>query len=299
MFFCQTKTGWLVSAPAKLNLFFEVYGKRADSFHEIISVALPVRLFDTLTFEPIMEPKIDFACQGGTADVPTGEENIVVRALRHLCQRTGVERGARVRLFKRIPSQAGLGGGSSDAAAVILAARQAWNLNLSNTDLTNIAAELGSDCPVFFHQNASISWGRGEKIRPLQSTPKLYFVILKPDEGLSTAQVYAQCMPCHDKCFQKPKELLNALKYGNIDRIGQNFFNRLEEPAKSIWSRFGEIRQKLEQLDCLSIRMSGSGTAFYGLCRNFQHACRAAGQLRKQMKKNELVFAVENETGTQ
>jgi 4-diphosphocytidyl-2-C-methyl-D-erythritol kinase len=205
-----------------------------------------------------------------------------------------VVRGARIRLFKRIPSQAGLGGGSSDAVAAIFAARCAWNLTVSNEELMKIAAEIGSDCPIFFHRNASFSWGRGEKSRQIENIPKLYFVVLKPKEGLSTANVYDKCMSCHEGQFRQAEELLEAFKSGDIARIGRCFFNRLEAPARLIWHRFDEIYRKLEKLDCLAVRMSGSGTAFYGLCRNARHARFAAAQLRQQTNQNELVFNVEN-----
>ncbi|MDR2707045.1 MAG: 4-(cytidine 5'-diphospho)-2-C-methyl-D-erythritol kinase, partial [Planctomycetaceae bacterium] len=198
MFIYKSKTFWTAYAPAKLNLFFEVYGKRDDGFHEITSIALPIRLFDTLIFEPTEKEEIDFCCLNASSDVPDNENNLVVRAIRLLQKRVGIIRGARIRLFKRIPSQAGLGGGSSDAATTLQTARLVWNLNISDKELLEIAAELGSDCPIFFHRNASISYGRGERIRSIGGfIPKLYFVILKPSEGLSTATVYNQCMSCH------------------------------------------------------------------------------------------------------
>ncbi|MDR1963649.1 MAG: 4-(cytidine 5'-diphospho)-2-C-methyl-D-erythritol kinase [Planctomycetaceae bacterium] len=294
MFLFKSNTFWTVHTPAKLNLFFEVYGKREDGFHEIVSVAVPIRLFDTLTFEPVSGEEIHFTCQGGTLDIPVGEENIVVRAIRLLQKRTGVVRGANIRLFKRIPSQAGLGGGSSDAAAVFRIARHAWNLNIPDDELIALAAEIGSDCPIFFHRNASLSVGRGETIRSIGLVPKLHFVLLKPKEGLSTAKVYQQCMPCHDRRFRYAEELIAELKKGDLVRIGQHFFNRLEFPVQAIWSSFGQVMAKLKRLDCLAVRMSGSGTTFYGLCRNARHARFVAGQLRQCVTKSDDVLVTSN-----
>ncbi|MDR0704807.1 MAG: 4-(cytidine 5'-diphospho)-2-C-methyl-D-erythritol kinase [Planctomycetaceae bacterium] len=295
MFLYKSKNFWTAYAPAKLNLFFEVYGKRDDGFHEIISIAVPIRLFDTLIFEPTEKEEIDFSCQNASSDVPDNENNFVVRAIRLLQKRVGMIRGAKIRLFKRIPSQSGLGGGSSDAATALQTARHVWNLNISDEELLEIAAEIGSDCPIFFHRNASISYGRGEKIRSIDGfIPKLYFVILKPCEGLSTATVYKQCMSCHDWQFQYPEKLITELKNGDPVRIGQCCFNRLENPAQAVWYPFHQFKQELEKFDCLTVRMSGSGTAFYGLCRNARHATCVAGRLRQRVTKNDHIFIASN-----
>ncbi|MDR2115865.1 MAG: 4-(cytidine 5'-diphospho)-2-C-methyl-D-erythritol kinase [Planctomycetaceae bacterium] len=293
MFLYKSETFWIAHTPAKLNLFFEVYGKRNDGFHEITSIAVPIRIFDTLMFEPTQNEGIEFFCQNGSADIPNNENNLVIRAIKLIRKRTGIVRGAKIRLFKRIPSQAGLGGGSSDAAAAIQTAKHVWNLKIPDEELIAIAAEIGSDCPVFFHQNASISHGRGEIIRSIGLIPKLHFVILKPHEGLSTKTVYDQCMSCHDLQFQYPEKLIAELKQGDLVQIGRCFFNRLEMPAQVIWQPFTQIKKELEKFDCLTVRMSGSGTAFYGLCRNDRHAKFVAGQLR-QRTKNYHVLVTSN-----
>jgi 4-diphosphocytidyl-2-C-methyl-D-erythritol kinase len=294
MFLYKSKTFWTAYAPAKLNLFFEVYGKRDDGFHEITSIAVPIRLYDTLIFEPTEKEEINFTCPNASSDVPDNENNLVIRAIRLLQKRTGIVRGVKIRLFKRIPSQAGLGGGSSDAATVLQTARHVWNLNITDLELLKIAAELGSDCPIFFHRNASISYGRGEIIRSIGLIPKLHFVILKPCEGLSTATVYNQCMSCHDLQFQYPEKLITELKKGDLVRIGRCFFNRLEKPAQVVWHPFHLFKQELEKFDCLTVGMSGSGTAFYGLCRNARHAACVAGQLRQRVTKNNHIFVTSN-----
>ncbi|MDR0337540.1 MAG: 4-(cytidine 5'-diphospho)-2-C-methyl-D-erythritol kinase [Planctomycetaceae bacterium] len=294
MFLYKSKACWTVYTPAKLNLFFEVYGKREDGFHEIVSIAVPIRIFDMLIFEPTQDKEIDFSCPNSSADIPNDENNLVFRAMKLLQERAGVVSGARIRLFKRIPSRAGLGGGSSDAAAVLQAARQIWRLKISDEELIAIAAEIGSDCPIFFHRRASFSSGRGERVRLLGLMPKLHFVILKPDEGLPTATVYQHCMPCHDRQFQYPEQLIAELQRGDLVRIGRCFFNRLEKPARVIWESFDRIKSELERVDCLAVCMSGSGTAFYGLCRNDRHAKFVAGQLRQRVARNYHIFVTSN-----
>ncbi|MDR0392311.1 MAG: 4-(cytidine 5'-diphospho)-2-C-methyl-D-erythritol kinase [Planctomycetaceae bacterium] len=284
-----------VLAPAKLNLFFEVHGKRSDGFHEITSLAVPIRLFDILTFEPIADSEnIEFSCLGGGEDVPQNNNNYVVQALELFRKRYGITNGIKARLFKCIPSQSGLGGGSSNAVAALLAARHFWLPEIATASLIPLAAELGSDCPLFFHNNATIAYGRGEKIKPVPQMPKLYFVLLKPEEGLPTSTVYAKCMPTHDKKFHDVNDLSNSLAKGNLKQIGNHLFNRLETPASEIWSRFNEIKCRLERLDCIAVRMSGSGTAFYGLCHNAKHSKHVAAKLRHSLIKNETVYNVES-----
>ncbi len=286
---------WFIRTPAKLNLFFEVHGKRSDGFHEITSLACPVEgLYDELAFIPRDDDVVKFDCflnvgEGEGTDVPSDENNIVVKALKRLKAETGSKQGAVVSLCKMIPSQAGLGGGSSDAAAILLLANRVWKLGLSPDDLSRIAAMIGSDCPIFLQNGASVSRGRGEIIEPFV-LPTLHFVLLKPKEGLSTAAVYAACMKCHDGIIRRLEDVVAPLKQGDIPEFGRRLFNRLEKPAAAIWPGFEATKKKFEPLDCLAVQMSGSGTAFFGLCRDLRHADEAAEWLEND--GNASVFSV-------
>lgn len=280
-----------LEAPAKINLFFEVQGKRNDNYHEIVSVAVPIQLWDTLTFETTDTPAIQFECVGGK-EVPLDDTNLVVRAVKNIQRRYNVRNGAAITLTKRIPSQAGLGGGSSDAVAALRLACRGWNLNVSDTEFLSMAAEIGSDCPIFLHDVPTISTGRGEQIRPLPPIAPLWFVLLKPTEGLSTASVYADCMPLHDGQFRQPDALIAALSANNVRAIGHHLFNRLEVPAQKLWYRFGEVRKKLFASGCLAVQMSGSGTAFFGLCENEAHAKEAYQRLQREPVQDGKRFVV-------
>jgi 4-diphosphocytidyl-2-C-methyl-D-erythritol kinase len=282
---------WVAETPAKINLFFEVLGKRSDNFHEIVSIALPIQLFDTLSFEATEEPQIQFDCIGDT-NVPLDTTNLVVRAATLVQRRFNVRHGAIIKLTKRIPSQAGLGGGSSDAAAAIRLACRAWNLDVPDPELLPIAAEIGSDCPIFFYDVPTISRGRGETIQALPPIPALWFVLLKPPEGLSTAHVYAECMPLHDGQFRQPDDLMAALSSGDLQEIGRKLFNRLEIPAQKLWHRFGDVKNRLLAAGCLAAQMSGSGTAFFGLCKDETQATEVFLQLRHDIGQDNEVFLV-------
>ena len=290
MFLQRSEAGWIAETPAKVNLFFEVLGKRSNNFHDIVSIAVPIRLFDTLSFERIDDYRIQFECIGGGKDIPLDDSNLVVRAATLIQHRFNVPHGAAIRLTKRIPSQAGLGGGSSDAVAALRLACRGWNLDIPDSELLPIAAELGSDCPIFFYDVPTISKGRGEQIQPLPPMPPLWFVLLKPPEGLSTAKVYAECMPLHDGQFRQPDGLVAALSRGDVQAIGQKLFNRLEVPAQKLWHRFGEVRNQLLTAGCLAVQMCGSGTAFFGLCRDEVRAKEIFQRLRSKPTQNCEVF---------
>jgi 4-diphosphocytidyl-2-C-methyl-D-erythritol kinase len=164
-----------ITAPAKINLVLEVLGKRPDNFHEIRSIVQAVTLSDYLGFKH--DEKISL--KGDRPGVPDAD-NLVYRAAVLLKQRTGYAKGVRIFLEKYIPVAGGLGGGSSDAAATILALNKLWELNLGNSEMTAIAAELGSDVAFFITSGTALMEGRGEKITPLDDFQKFWYVILAP-----------------------------------------------------------------------------------------------------------------------
>ncbi|MGA2258695.1 MAG: hypothetical protein ABSG53_28850, partial [Thermoguttaceae bacterium] len=149
----------VIQTPAKLNLFFEVLGKRSDGYHEIETLMCPIGWYDTLCFRGASSEELDLECQWGSVasggsgfeEVPRDGKNLVLRAVDLVRRRTGTKQGARLRLTKRIPTAAGLGGGSSDAAAALVAANLGWRLGLSLPELASLAAELGSDVPFFLN----------------------------------------------------------------------------------------------------------------------------------------------------
>lgn len=299
----RSPVGWIAEAPAKINLFFEVLGRRSDGFHEIVSIAVPIRLFDTLSFELTDDSSIQFNCVRACSNVPAerglppvgvpvDETNLVVRAVKCIQERYDIRLGAAITLIKRIPNQAGLGGGSSDAAAAMRLACRIWNLDVPDSELLPLAAGLGSDCPLFFYDTPTISKGRGELVQPLPALPVLWLILLKPLEGLSTAAVYAECMPLHDGQFRQPDDLAAAMSSGDVRAIGQNLFNRLEVSAQKLWHRFGEVRRQLLSAGCLAVQLSGSGTAFFGLCENEAHAKESLRRIRPSLSEGDEIFVV-------
>jgi len=289
-----------VDCAAKLNLFLEVLAKRDDGFHEIETLMSAVSLYDSLYFSSNSTGDLRLSCEwasgleahknmstGGTSDclgeLPRHPDNIVWRAVQCLRRDAGIEAGATIRLVKRIPAMAGLGGASSNAAAALLAAHCVWQLDWSHARLERLAAELGSDVPFFLTARSSgsamaVARGRGERIEGLNGMTKLHFVVVRPPAGLSTPQGYGRCLPAEQPASLD--QLVGALRDGNPARIGAQLFNRLQPAASELSPWIEKIQAAFNRLDCLGHSMSGSGTSYFGLFRSARHAARHAVRLR-------------------
>ncbi len=289
-------TAWEVAAPAKLNLYLEVLGKRSDGFHELETLLVPVRIYDQLTWSPTSSTECSFSIEyshlsGGSGPQVSLDphDNLVVRAAMLLAAKTGLEPCGHFHLVKRIPQEAGLGGGSSDAAATLLLANVAWQAGLSRTELAGMAAELGSDVPYFLNQGPAICRGRGEKVEPLGGLPHLHFVVVKPNFGLSTPRVFAelgeQGTPFSERAAKSESrlsELLAALNRGAIGRACQSMTNRLEIAAVRLAPEISRIKATLARAGCLGQLMTGSGSTLVGIARSANQARRIARQLSAQ-----------------
>ncbi len=289
----QNESKRIVHAPAKLNLFLEVLDRRGDGYHEIATLMVPVRLVDSLSFEPNpavagRPGAIDFALRrcNSSAHVPADSSNLVVRALELFRRRSGCELGAKVELVKRIPSGAGLGGGSSDAAAALVAANRAWKIHWKREQLLSLAAELGSDVPFFLRPGAAICRGRGERVERLSGTLPLDVVIVKPPPSLATADVYGELdrmpaadRPADDRVERSLAMLAGAMRRGSINKLGLWMGNRLQAAAASLATWIEQIQAAFAELDFVGHQLSGSGSAYFGICRHARHARRLAAVL--------------------
>ncbi|MBS0207840.1 MAG: 4-(cytidine 5'-diphospho)-2-C-methyl-D-erythritol kinase [Planctomycetes bacterium] len=285
MFTHRCGDGLAIFAPAKLNLFLEVLARRADGYHEIETLMAPVSLYDHLTFRPRADVRLTLTCrlapyltQPGQAALPVGPDNLVLRALERLRERAGHAAGADVTLSKSIPWEAGLAGGSSNAAAALLLANEGWQLGWSRERLVQVAAELGSDIPFFFGHGAAICRGRGEQIESVAGLAGLHAVIVKPPVGLSTAAVYKSCRPAEEP--RRATELVSTLRAGNWAGTARSLFNRLQAPAEQLCDAVSQLKSRFAQLNCVAHQMSGSGTSYFGLFRSAAQARRAASLLR-------------------
>lgn len=253
-------------AYAKVNLTLAVGEKRLDGYHEVVSVMQRVSLHDTLTAEQTREG-ITLTCSDPA--LPSGEENLAHRAASLFFRETGIAGGAALTLEKRIPSQAGLGGGSSDAASALLALRKLYAPALSDTELETMAAALGSDVPFFIHGGTQLATGRGEVLSPLPPLTDGWFVIVKPTESFSTPAMYRRLDELSPACTPPLPPL-----QGGLPALAAGLFNRFEAaiPAGSaVW----DIKARLAAYGALASLLSGSGSAVFGLF-DTETAARAA-----------------------
>jgi 4-diphosphocytidyl-2-C-methyl-D-erythritol kinase len=282
----RSASGIRIQAPAKLNLFFEVLGKRSDGFHEIETLMAPIGLYDELVFEASTD-NVEVDCHWSEpsvrgshstlGDLPSATNNLATRAVMLLRERAGVEQGARIRLVKRIPAAAGLGGGSSDAAAALIAANLGWGLGWSRARLSELAATLGSDVPFFLAGGPAICRGRGERIEPIAGLGEWHAVVVRPPVGLSTREVYERSEVPQQPATLEP--LMEAMRNGNLHAVGKHLQNRLEPAAAQLSSWINRLRDEFRRVDCPAAQMSGSGSSYFGLFRSARQARRAGKQL--------------------
>ena len=295
MAFLSVQKRIAVFCPAKLNLYLKIHARRPDGFHELETVMAPVTIFDTLELHPTPENNISLNCRwaaGGNRrrePIPDGPANLAYRAAQLLQEAANVRQGVDMRLIKRIPSAAGLGGASSNAASVLLATNEAWKVHWPLSRLTELAAQLGSDVPLFLHRCAAIAHGRGELLQPVR-LPRMHFVVAKPTQGLSTASVYknVQLEECGSQRHDAA-DLVAAMARGNRDAVESQMTNDLEYPAKRLSPVVSQMFAAMKDAG-LRPHMSGSGTSCFAACHSAHSARRMARRLR--ITTNTEAFAV-------
>ncbi len=209
----------------------------------------------------------------------TGSDNLVVRAATLLKDVSGTPRGARIELVKRIPMAAGLGGGSSDAAAALQGLNRLWQLGLSMPELARLGARLGSDVPFFLSSSsAAICRVRGEVVESLPVAGRFWFVVARPETGLSTADVYRQCRA--SSITWSAGDLAGRLSRGRLRSAAGLFHNGLQEPAERLNADVTRLKRAFARQHFAGHMMSGSGTSYFGLCRNRPQAIQLAARLK-------------------
>ncbi|GBD36542.1 4-diphosphocytidyl-2-C-methyl-D-erythritol kinase [bacterium HR36] len=268
-----------IVTPAKVNWFLEILGKREDGYHEIITFMVAVGLYDRLTVLSASNADIRLEikegerisdAEGKNVKLSAGPDNLVWRAADLLRQETGCNRGAWLILEKHIPIGAGLGGGSSDAAATLLLLNRYWELNLPLSELECLAARLGSDVPFFLNGAAAWCRGRGELVTPWPIDKSWWLVLLVPAWPVSTARVYARVsVPA---VARQPESFADALRQGDEHVLRQAIFNRLEEPARLAYPGLREVYDFAYEAGLAPVHLSGSGATFFALFASLNRA---------------------------
>lgn len=266
-------------APAKLNLTLQVGEKRADGYHEVQSVMSCAGLYDEIVMESGTGGGITMTCDCG--ELPCDETNLCIRAAKLFFAKTGIAcDGLHIDLKKRIPMEAGLGGGSADTAAVLRGLRKLYDPEMMIKELERMAMELGSDVPFCVRSVTAMVRGKGEQLLKLPKLPLCWFVLCKPDFSLSTAEMYARIDEASPAAAIDTLGLTKALEYQDMleisDRLGNQFEAVLEQDSEIF-----TIKKKLLALGARNACMSGSGSAVYGLFTEEETAKAAAEELKK------------------
>jgi 4-diphosphocytidyl-2-C-methyl-D-erythritol kinase len=249
-----------VSAYAKINLTLAVLGKRADGYHDLSSVMQTISLHDTLRLTPNRSGQISVHADNSELNTP---DNLALRAAMALREAVGdASLGAEIELFKAIPSPGGLGGGSSDAASVLLALNALWQTRLPHERRTELAATIGSDVPYFLSGGAALIAGRGEHVTPLPDVQPLWLVLARPHVNVSTAAVYRALSPADYATAEDTEAIIQAVQQGEplpLDRLS----NSLEAPVMRDYPEIAATRDELLASGAPLVRMSGSGPTLY------------------------------------
>lgn len=269
-----------VRAYAKINLTLDVIGCRADGYHNLMTIMQAIDLHDTICLTAVDDDQIHLFCS--VAELNT-EENLAVRAAQVVRQRYAIKSGVKIEIVKRIPFAAGLGGGSSDAAAVLLALRQWWQLTISDAELLDMAAALGSDVPFFLRGGLALCEGRGERITPIASDwpPSLrWLLLLKPAPGISTATVF-RSLPASDYTDGSCSRALLAALRAQQPIDPACLHNSLERGVLETYPFVAQAREDMLEAGAPLVRLSGSGPTLYAPFSELDHAQRAQEQLQR------------------
>ena len=259
-----------VKAPAKLNLRLKITGRRPDGYHELVSVIVPIDLFDFLELRAIEERGIELSCEGFR--VPTDVNNLAYQAALSFFSKAGIGKGVSIKLTKNIPVAAGLGGGSSDAAATLLTLNEIWSQPLSLSELHTIAGQLGADVPFFLYCEPSLATGVGDILEPLKKWPKLWYVIVTPPIQVSTSWVYGAL-----KLELTRGEYDYIVKFLKNDPFAVSAIleNDLEEVTSSRFPIIDTIKAFLMNAGAEGALMTGSGPSVFGVFSSLNQALSA------------------------
>lgn len=253
-----------VSAPAKVNFTLDVFAPRGDGYHALRSVVMPIALADELE----IEESDDFITDTGYGD------DLCLKAARALDS----ERGVCVRVKKRIPVGGGLGGGSADAAAVLLALNEMRGLGLPRERLAELGAQVGSDVPSLVMRSPVLMEGRGEKTTKLEA-PCFELVLVNPGVNCSTREVYAACANRSPDSASPTDAMVAALAKGDFDAVAAALSNDLEAPAMRLHPEIAAVKSALCEAGAERVLMSGSGSSVFALARSREAARELAGEM--------------------
>ncbi len=271
-----------VFSPAKINLYLNILGKRADGYHDLETVMVPVAFGDEITLQ-LRKTSITLECDN--PNLPTDDTNLAMRAAKLLAQSFGVEQGVKISLQKRTPLAAGLGGGSSNAASVLTGLNRLWNIDAPPGRLGELAVSMGSDINFFLSGGAAVCRGRGERVEPIPCKLSASVLLVNPGFGISTKWAYESWARLASRLTAKPPEvslLVHALAGGDLEGVARLLYNALEVPSVGKFPVLELMKKAMRDGGAVGALMSGSGATVFGLFADAKAAEAASAQIREE-----------------
>lgn len=278
----STQAQLTMFSPAKINLYLRILGRRADGYHDLETVMLPLDFGDQITLQ-LAEKNVTLECDDPR--LPTDDTNLALRAAKLLATKCRVEQGVRILLQKRTPLAAGLGGGSSNAAAVLKGLSQLWQVDAPPDVLGELAARIGSDINFFLAGGAALCRGRGEQVEPIACKLSAAILLVNPGFGISTKWAYESWAKAAAGLTAKPPEvslLLRALAENDLLGVSRCLFNSLEAPSIKKFPVLRLLKDAMRAGGATGALMSGSGATVFGLLAGAKAAEDSAKQIREE-----------------
>lgn len=277
-----------LKSRAKINLSIDVLGKRQDGYHIVEMIMQTIDLYDNLKITQIEEDSIKI--KSNSQDIPLNQDNIVYKAANILKEKFNIKKGIEISIQKKIPVAAGMAGGSSNAAAVLVGLNRIWDLGLNQLELKDIALQLGADVPFCITGGSALAQGIGEELTDIKGlNENIHILICKPNIFVSTKEVYQSLDMNEIKKRPDNQKLIDALQVNDVKYVSENMVNVLEEVTSSKYNEINQIERIIMDNKALGSMMSGSGPTVFGLFDNKEYAIRAKEELLQNYNQVYLV----------
>ena len=281
-----------LKSRAKINLSIDVLGKRDDGYHLVEMIMQTIDLYDVIKIKQL--DTNDVVIKSNSSHIPLDNDNIVYKAIELLRQRFNINKGIEVFIEKNIPVAAGMAGGSSNAAAVLVGLNKLWKLNLTEQELQELSLKLGADVPYCISGKTALAEGIGEKLSYIKGLPKnISILICKPNLFVSTKDVYQGLDLNNIENRPNNKLLIECLEKGDIDSLSKNMSNVLENVTSKIHKEINEIEEIMMANSALGSMMSGSGPTVFGLFDKSENALKCKDILLQQYSQVYVVSSSE------
>lgn len=280
----------IIKAPGKINLFLSVNGVRPDNYHDLSMIMQCVSIFDTIEIEIIKDKKKEIILITDKPYLPNDNRNLIYKIIEYMQNTYNINDSFKVNVKKLIPTSAGLGGGSSDAASVLHFINNIYKLKISISDLRDISSIFGSDIPFFIYKHESICKGRGEIVSPIKNYNNYYILLATPNIRVSTKEIFSKYeIISNNNISNEVKEknfdeLVLAIEKKKIKDIARLLYNDLEKVTESMFPEVTYFKRKIKEQGAVNTLMSGSGPTVFGIFTSFFKAINCKNILKKEYK---------------